>query len=86
MEKVSVIVPVYNGELTIEKCVRSILKLTCDTYSLEVIIVKNGSTDNTLPIVKGIAKEDNRVKVFLKKTKVRLVQEIQVWTKLQEIM
>ena len=44
-EKISVIVPVYNVEAYLEKCVESILK---QTYTnLEILLVNDGSTDNS---------------------------------------
>ena len=51
MEKlVSVIIPVYNGELFLERCVKSVMK---QTYKrLEIIVLNDGSTDKTELIVK----------------------------------
>ena len=43
MIKVSVIVPVFNGELYIQKCVESLLKQTLK--EIEIIVVNDGSTD-----------------------------------------
>ena len=57
---VSVIIPIYNRENTIERAVKSVLE---QTYSnLEVILVDDGSKDNTLDILSKI--KDNRVKVL----------------------
>jgi glycosyltransferase involved in cell wall biosynthesis len=62
MDKISVIVPAYNAEKTIEKCISSILN---QTYSnLEVIVINDGSTDNTLDILESIQKSDDRVNIF----------------------
>lgn len=59
---VSVIVPVYNRESTIKKCVESIL---AQSYrDLEVILVDDGSVDRSGEICDEYAKADNRVKVF----------------------
>ena len=64
MEKVSVIVPVYNGEKHIEQCVRSILD---QSYSnIELIIIDDGSTDDSGSICDSLAEEDPRVTVFHK--------------------
>ena len=61
---ISVIVPAYNAEKTIEKCVNSILKSTYK--NIEVIVVNDGSTDRTEGISKELEDNDNRVKVYSK--------------------
>ncbi len=59
---ISVIVPIYNSEKYLKKCVNSILS---QTYKdLEIILVNDGSTDNTPRICDEFAKKDNRVKVI----------------------
>ena len=61
-KKVSVIVPVYNTEKYVEKCIRSIL---AQTYrNLEVICVDDGSTDQSAKILQELAQEDSRIKCF----------------------
>jgi glycosyltransferase involved in cell wall biosynthesis len=60
-ELVSVIMPAYNAEKTIEKSIRSIL---LQSYKeLEMIVSDDGSTDSTPEIVEKLAKEDSRVKL-----------------------
>ncbi|HPI87163.1 MAG TPA: glycosyltransferase [Bacteroidales bacterium] len=60
-ELVSVIMPAYNAEKTIEKSIRSILM---QTYrELEMIVADDGSTDSTVAIVDRLAKNDSRVKL-----------------------
>ena len=60
---VSIIVPVYNAEKTIERSVESLLK---QTYSeLEIILVNDGSTDGSEAIIKRYL-SDNRVKLINK--------------------
>lgn len=61
--KISVIVPVYNAEKTIDYCVQSIIQQTYK--NLEIILVENGSTDNSLQKCKEYAEKDDRVKVFV---------------------
>lgn len=65
MEKISVIVPVYNTERYLEECVQSILN---QTYSeIEVILVDDGSTDGSGEICDRFAAKDQRVKVIHQK-------------------
>jgi len=62
MELISVIVPVYNVQDYLERCVRSI---TSQTYkNLEIILIDDGSTDDSLQIAHHLAKEDSRIKVL----------------------
>lgn len=57
---ISVIIPCYNAEKFVEKAVRSIME---QSYSnLEIIVINDCSNDNTANILKGLAKEDNRIK------------------------
>lgn len=64
---VSVIVPVYNAELTIEKCVDSILSNKYE--ALEVILVDDGSTDHGGRICDDLADHDVRIKVIHQQNK-----------------
>lgn len=60
--KVSVIMPAYNGEKTIEDSVCSVLSQTFSEF--ELIIINDCSTDNTLRQVYKIAEEDSRIKIY----------------------
>lgn len=81
---VSVIIPMYNAEKSIEKCVGSIIQ---QTYTnLEIIIVNDGSVDNSPYIVENFQKNDHRVKLINKKMKGRLQLEIQGWNIAPEII
>ena len=58
---VSVIIPLYNRENTIQRAVDSVLN---QTYSnIEVLVVDDGSTDNSVEMLKKYH-NDNRVKIF----------------------
>ena len=62
MPELSVIVPVYNAEIYLRKCISSILQ---QTYKdLEVILVNDGSIDSSGRIAQEIADQDIRVKII----------------------
>ena len=67
MEKISVIVPVYNAEKYLHRCVDSILNQTY--LNLEIILVDDGSPDNCPQICEDYLKRDNRIKVFHQENK-----------------
>lgn len=62
--KVSVIIPVYNCEKYIKKCVTSIIKQSYK--NIEILLINDGSTDNSYAKCKEIAILDERIKVFSK--------------------
>ena len=65
LDLISIIVPVYNVEVFLQRCVDSILN---QNYKLlEVILVDDGSTDNSPKICDEYAKKDNRIRVIHKK-------------------
>ena len=59
---ISIIVPVYNSELYINRCLDSLLKQTYK--NIEIIIVDDGSKDNSLQLIKDYANRDSRIKVY----------------------
>ena len=62
MPKVSVIVPVYNTEKYLERCIDSIISQSFKDF--ELILINDGSKDKSLSIMKEYAKKDKRIKVF----------------------
>ena len=60
--KISVIVPMYNTELYIERCITSIINQTYK--NLEIVIVNDGSTDNSLKICENLKEQDDRIKII----------------------
>lgn len=68
---VSIIVPTYNGEITLDDCIRSAINQSY--YTIEVIIVDDGSTDCSRTIVENYAAMDPRVVLVQKKQNEGLV-------------
>ena len=62
LKMISIIVPIYNVEKYLDKCLESIVNQTYK--NMEIILVNNGSTDNSLSIAKSWQYQDNRIKVF----------------------
>jgi len=60
--KVSIIVPIFNASDYLGRCVESLLKQTMK--SLEIILVNDGSTDDSLQICHFYAKDDKRIRVI----------------------
>lgn len=64
MSEITVIVPVYNVEDYIEDCIRSLMKQTYKDY--EVLLVDDGSKDNSVGIIKNLIVDDERFKILHK--------------------
>lgn len=64
-ELISIIVPVYNAEKTLTRCVEALLG---QTYSnIEILLIDDGSKDRSLDICREFARKDPRLKVIYKK-------------------
>jgi len=63
--KISVIIPVYNGEKYINQCLDSLLNQTFK--DIEVICVNDGSTDKSLEILQEYSQKDSRIKIINQK-------------------
>ena len=61
---ISVIVPVYNAEKYLHRCINSILAQTF--VDIELLLIDDGSTDSSSVICDKYAKKDQRVRVFHK--------------------
>lgn len=65
MEKVSAIVPIYNSEDSLFKCIKSIQRQSLQ--EIEILCVNDGSTDDSLTILKKLAERDCRVHIMEQK-------------------
>ncbi|AIY84469.1 glycosyltransferase family 2 protein [Clostridium baratii] len=64
-KKISIIVPVYNAERTVERCIKSLIN---QTYKdLEILLIDDGSKDKSLEICNKYKEIDNRINVISKK-------------------
>lgn len=63
-ELVSVIIPLYNAEKTIEKCIKSV-ELQKGNFSIEIIIINDGSTDNSFKTVQDYIQRNNRNNIHI---------------------
>ncbi len=64
MPKISIIVPVYNAEKYIDRCIKSIYAQSFTQY--EIILVNDGSTDHSAKLCEEYAEKDNRITVIHK--------------------
>lgn len=62
--KISIIVPVFNREKYIEETIRSVLSQAHENW--ELLLVDDGSTDNSFAICKKISEEDNRIRCIVR--------------------
>ena len=63
--EVSIVIPVYNVEKYLERCLDSLINQTFT--DIEIIALNNGSTDNSLDILKEYLNRDKRIKIIDKK-------------------
>lgn len=64
MIKVSIIVPVYNVEKYIERCLKSLVNQTMQ--EIEILIINDGTKDNSMDVCNKYAKLDDRIKIYNK--------------------
>ncbi|MDD5021992.1 MAG: glycosyltransferase [Endomicrobiaceae bacterium] len=60
--KISVIIPVYNGEKYLSQCLDSLINQTFK--DIEIICIDDGSTDNSIEILEQYAQKDSRIKII----------------------
>lgn len=62
MSDISIIIPMYNEERYLQRCINSLLNQSLKNF--ELIFVDDGSTDQGIKIVEDFSKKDNRIKLF----------------------
>lgn len=67
MVLVSIIIPIYNSEKYLKQCLDSVLNQTLK--NIEILCINNGSSDNSVRIVKSYQEKDSRFKLFTAKEK-----------------
>ncbi|MBE6127683.1 MAG: glycosyltransferase family 2 protein [Erysipelotrichaceae bacterium] len=65
MKKISVIIPIYNAEKTLKRCIDSVLQQ--DYENLQIILIDDGSTDKSPDICDFYAKTDKRIEIVHQK-------------------
>lgn len=63
--KLSIIIPVYNAEIYLENCISTVT--ACQESDMEIILVDDGSTDQSLAICQEVERKDPRIQVISKK-------------------
>ena len=66
-EKVSIIIPVYNSESTLKRCIESVINQTYK--NIEILIINDGSKDKSLNIMNEYKNKDERIIVINQKNK-----------------
>lgn len=64
MEKLSVVIPVYNEEKYISTTIQRVLDVNLEDVSIEIVVVDDGSKDRTVEILQGLATEHPEIKVY----------------------
>lgn len=62
--KVSIIIPIYNAESKLKRCINSILSQTYSDF--ELILVDDGSIDSSAVVCKEICEKDKRIRYYKK--------------------
>jgi len=62
--RLSVVIPCYNEEKTLQRCVERVLKISNEFLNLEIIIIDDCSTDGSLSIARKLASDDERITII----------------------
>lgn len=67
MIKLSIVIPVYNVEQFLKRCVESVLRQNLDASEYEVLLINDGSTDKSGAIAEGFAEKFSQIRYFSQK-------------------
>lgn len=67
MEKITIVIPVYNSEKYIKKCIESVINQTYE--NLEILIIIDGATDASQDIIEEYAQKDTRIQIIKRENK-----------------
>ena len=76
MPKLSIVVPIYNVESFLDRSIKSLINQRLK--DIEIILINDGSTDDSLTICRKYQNIDDRIIIVYKKMKVYLLLEIKV--------
>src|SRR6516225_9480978 len=62
--KLSIIIPCFNEQATLQRCVERVMKIASDSFQLEIIIVDDCSTDYSLSIARDLAARYQTIQVL----------------------
>ena len=68
MIKLSIIIPVYNVQEHIEKCIVSVAEQNISNSEYEIILINDGSTDNSLEVINKVSKKYSNIKIYDQKS------------------
>ena len=74
--KISVVLPVYNGQKYVGKAIQSVINQTY--YNWELIVVNDCSTDRTLDVIRDFANNDSRIIIINNETNQKLPRSLNV--------
>ena len=77
MPKVSVIMPVYNGEAYLSEAIQSIINQTLEDWEF-IIVNEFGSNEKTTAILQDFATQDARIRIIQNKDRLRIAESLNV--------
>ncbi len=64
LKKVSIVIPIYNESAYITRCLENVIHVNLPNFEKEIIVVNDGSTDDTLHLIKKFNNENTQIKII----------------------